>query len=398
MKKIIFTVTAILFLASFSVFGMYGYDGDDWISFLTDGNQFRARMDQLGFVLGNDTIKGTFGFRADTGYMGSILGTGTIGSESLALNPTVSAGIGYTSDVFSIGVGYNFTYIDKYLQIHTPVLMINALDNNLKLAVPIEIAITDNAQSLGPNGESASINNKIKFTGIGFNNIELRYSTGIDAFNEIRFYASYRSTSHESSFNGSAIKYVSEALDLQLRLYFLNTTVGNVGINPFIKVQYSTALKGSRLGDFLMTESYKYPQGSAVSGEHDGNYGIDANTKQSDNFSANPYKVTIAPTLALSASSDIVSLYFEPSLGYTIYGDAPLKRYNRKQTITHSLYWGAYAEMYVTPVQDLEWYFEMDVNGNVTGKDNAKANVNLAPVYFETTTGITWYLPSFGNN
>ena len=398
MKKIIFTVTAILFLASFSVFGMYGYDGDDWISFLTDGNQFRARMDQLGFVLGNDTIKGTFGFRADTGHMGSILGTGTIGSESLALNPTVSAGIGYTSDIFSIGVGYNFTYIDKYLQIHTPVLMINALDNNLKLAVPIEIAITDNAQSLGPNGESASINNKIKFTGIGFNNIELRYSTGIDAFNEIRFYASYRSTSHESSFNGSAIKYVSEALDLQLRLYFLNTTVGNVGINPFIKVQYSTALKGSRLGDFLMTESYKYPQGSAMSGEHDGNYGIDANTKQSDNFSANPYKVTIAPTLALSASSDIVSLYFEPSLGYTIYGDAPLKSYNRKQTITHSLYWGAYAEMYVTPVQDLEWYFEMDVNGNVTGKDNAKANVNLAPVYFETTTGITWYLPSFGNN
>ena len=380
MKKIIFTVTAILFLASFSVFGMYGYDGDDWISFLTDGNQFRARMDQLGFVLGNDTIKGTFGFRADTGHMGSILGTGTIGSESLALNPTVSAGIGYTSDVFSIGVGYNFTYIDKYLQIHTPVLMINALDNNLKLAVPIEIAITDNAQSLGPNGESASINNKIKFTGIGFNNIELRYSTGIDAFNEIRFYASYRSTSHESSFNGSAIKYVSEALDLQLRLYFLNTTVGNVGINPFIKVQYSTALKGSRLGDFLMTESYKYPQGSAMSGEHDRNYGIDA------------------PTLALSASSDIVSLYFEPSLGYTIYGDAPLKSYNRKQTITHSLYWGAYAEMYVTPVQDLEWYFEMDVNGNVTGKDNAKANVNLAPVYFETTTGITWYLPSFGNN
>ena len=161
MKKIIFTVTAILFLASFSVFGMYGYDGDDWISFLTDGNQFRARMDQLGFVLGNDTIKGTFGFRTDTGYMGSILGTGTIGSESLALNPTVSAGIGYTSDVFSIGVGYNFTYIDKYLQIHTPVLMINALDNNLKLAVPIEIAITDNAQSLGPNGDSATINHTI---------------------------------------------------------------------------------------------------------------------------------------------------------------------------------------------------------------------------------------------
>ena len=53
--------------------------------------------------------------------------------------------------------------------------------------------------------------------------------------------------------------------------------------------------------------------------------------------------------------------------------------------------------MYVTPVQDLEWYFEMDVNGNVTGRDQ-KANANLPPVLFETTTGITWYLPSLGGD
>ena len=105
----------------------------------------------------------------------------------------------------------------------------------------------------------------------------------------------------------------------------------------------------------------------------------------------------IKPVLSLAASSDIVSLYFEPSLGYTVSGDAPLKSDNKKQTLTHALKWGAYAEMYVTPVQDLEWYFEMDVNGNVTGKDKV-ANVDLAPVYFETTTGITWYLPSLGGD
>ena len=44
-----------------SVFGMYGPDSD-WITFLTDRNRFRARADQLGFTLGNDMIKGTFGF------------------------------------------------------------------------------------------------------------------------------------------------------------------------------------------------------------------------------------------------------------------------------------------------------------------------------------------------
>ena len=389
MKKVLLTAMAILTVASASVFGMYGMDGDDWIGFLTDGNQLRARMDQLGFTLGNGTIKGTFGFRADTGWMGSIIANGgTYNNESVSFNPTVSAGIGYTSDMFGIGVGYNFTYVDRFLQIHTPVLMINALNNNLKLVVPIEIAMSDNVNSLtAPDGTPIplSADTKVKFTGIGFNNLELRYSTGIDAFNEVRFYASYRNTSHEIE----GFKYVSEALALQLRLYFLKTTIGDVTVNPFIKVQYSTALKGDRLDDFYMLDSYQNVSS------------LPSDRKQSDIYAANPYALTITPVLSLAASSDIVSLYFEPSLGYTVSGDAPLKNPNGnspKQTLTHALTWGAYAEMYVTPVQDLEWYFEMDVNGNVTGQGTAAANANLAPVLFETTTGITWYLPSFGGD
>ena len=43
-------------MAITTVFGMYGPDSD-WITFLTDGNRFRARADQLGFTLGNDMIK-----------------------------------------------------------------------------------------------------------------------------------------------------------------------------------------------------------------------------------------------------------------------------------------------------------------------------------------------------
>ena len=395
MKKVLLTAMAILTVASASVFGMYGVDGDDWIGFLTDGNQFRARMDQLGFTLGNGTIKGTLGFRADTGYMGSILGAGTAGNETLALNPTVSAGIGYTSDMFGIGVGYNFTYIDRFLQIHTPVLMINALNNNLKLAVPIQVAVTDNANSSSPDG--SLIPENIKFTGIGFNNLELRYATGIDAFNEVRFYASYRNTTHEGN-GGTIQKLVSEALALQLRLYFLKTTVGDVTVNPFLKVQYSTALKGTRLDDFYMLDSYKYPAGQVVNGVYDGNIGIDGSKKQSDIYKSSPYQVTITPVLSLAASSDIVSLYFEPSLGYRISGNAiTVEEANAgmKQKITHNLAWGAYAEMYVTPVEDLEWYFEMDINNNNTV---ASANGSTPPVYFETTTGITWYLPSFGGD
>ncbi|WP_297276721.1 cell surface protein [uncultured Brachyspira sp.] len=403
MKKVLLTAMAILTVASTTVFGMYGMDGDDWIGFLTDGNQLRARMDQLGFTLGNGTIKGTFGFRTDKGALGNII-SGAVSGDKLTtthyFTPTVSAGIGYTSDMFGIGVGYNFTYVDPHLYIHTPVLMFNALNNNLKIAVPIEIAITDDARPNDPFGDSMVDPNisKVKFTGIGFNNLELRYTTGIDAFNEVRFYASYRNTTHEAPVNGATQKLVSEALALQLRLYFLKTTVGDVTVNPFLKVQYSTALKGTRLDDFYMLDSYKYPAGQVVNGVYDGNVGIDGSKKQSDIYKSSPYQVTITPVLSLAASSDIVSLYFEPSLGYRISGNAiTVEEANAgmKQKITHNLAWGAYAEMYVTPVEDLEWYFEMDINNNNTV---ASANGSTPPVYFETTTGITWYLPSFGGD
>ena len=389
MKKVLLTAMAILTLAGTSVFGMYGVDGNDWIGFLTHGNQLRARMDQLGFTLGNGTIKGTFGFRADTGYMGSILGDGTVGlEESFALNATVSAGIGYTSDMIGVGVGYNFTYVDRYIQVHTPTLVLNALNNNLRLAVPIQVAVAD------VNDYDATAGYKMKFTGVGFNQIELRYYTGIDAFNLIRLDASYRNLTQETQFaSNPASKAVYEDLALQLRLYFLNTTVGNVTVNPFLRIDYITMLKGNALA----SEMGKY---STIANSYNSIwYEGDAGSI----YSVKPYTIKVRPVLSLAANSDIVSLYFEPSIGYAYsYSkyttEDAITTGNKLENISHALTWGAYAEMYITPVQDLEWYFEMDVNGNVTGQGTAAANANLAPVLFETTTGITWYLPSFGGD
>lgn len=55
-KKYFLTAIAILTMASAQVFAMYGVD-TDWIDFLTDGNQFRARLETLGFVLGTIRLK-----------------------------------------------------------------------------------------------------------------------------------------------------------------------------------------------------------------------------------------------------------------------------------------------------------------------------------------------------
>ncbi len=360
MKKVLLTAMALLTIASASVFGMYG-KGDGWIDFLVHGNQLRARMDQLGFVLGNDTIKGTFGFRADRGYLGAILNSDNNGTSTYTTDfkPTLSAGIGYTSDIIGVGVGYNFTYIEKNLQVHTPVLMINALNNSIRFIAPIQVAVTD---KLG--GVTGS-----KYTGVAFNNIQLRYFTGIDAFNAVRLYAYYRNSSKEFA----GVKTVSEAFGIQARFYFLNTQVGDVNVNPYVRVEYYTALKGSNLDNFT-AEGYDASK-----------FDLLTDAKQSDIYAVSPYKFAIKPVLSLAANSDYVSLYFEPSLGYALTGEKT--KIDNKETMTHALTWGAYAELYITPVKDLEWYFEMDVNGEV-------ASQSTIPVSFAASTGITWYLPA----
>ncbi len=144
MKKIFLIMTALLSMSYSSIFGMYG-DQDDWIDFLTDGNQFRARMDQLGFVLGNSTIKGTFGFRTQSSLtqLGYILLNNNVGTY---LGATISGGIGYTSEAFSIGLGYNYTtasFLPASYNFgsHTPVLMINALNDNLRIVIPVQILV-----------------------------------------------------------------------------------------------------------------------------------------------------------------------------------------------------------------------------------------------------------------
>ena len=361
MKKILLTAMALLTMASASVFGMYG-DQDDWIDFLTDGNQLRARMDQFGFVLGNNTIKGTFGFRsqAATTAWGNILQTGSTGDVDLTT--TISAGIGYTSEPFGIGVGYNYTFINKKLGVHTPVLMINALNNNLRIAIPIQIAVSDDPfDGLYPGAKD--------YLGVS-TDVQIRYYTGIDAFNAIRVYVKYGQSGLKAS-TVRELEFFAQSVGFEARFYFLNTTVGNVNINPFVKVAYNTALHGDstmvRAGDAMTTRPWEL---------------------KDDKWDKNPYDVTAQAVLGITANSDIVSLYVEPSLGYQAIYDGKLKTDAANAKLSHSLYWGAYAELYITPVQDLEWYFEMDVN-------NSNGNGSNVPVYFETTTGITWYLPAF---
>ncbi|MCZ9981290.1 variable surface family protein [Brachyspira hyodysenteriae] len=378
MKKVLLTAMALLTIASASAFGMYG-DRDSWIDFLVHGNQLRARMDQLGFVLGNGTIKGTFGFRSQSAVtkIGNILSGNT---GNVDLQTTISAGIGYTSEPFGIGVGYNYTYVNPRLGVHTPVLMINALNNNLRIAVPVQIAVSHD-----PFNDSAKFpysSSTKDYMGIS-TDIQLRYYTGIDAFNAIRVYFKYGQAGYKTA--DGANEAFAQSLGFEARFYFLNTPVGNVTINPFIKVAYNTALQGYNR-TVRAGEAVTYDASKEYAGLGAGSF--DAKDQKWD---SNPYDVKAQAVLGITANSDVVSLYVEPSLGYqaTYLGKMTKEgvvAWDHK--VQHSLAWGAYAELYVRPVQDLEWYFEMDVNN---GGTRQPSNI---PVYFETTTGITWYLPA----
>ena len=376
MKKIFLTTIALLSMASATIFGMYGPDSD-WIFFLTDGNRFRARADQLGFTLGNDTIKGTFGFRNKGfgGQFGKMLNT--TDGVNYNFNPTISMGLGYTSSLISVGVGYNATIGSqrwtKYngkaegktteAVAHTPVLVLNAMDNAFRMAIPIQVV---NLADKRENGD------KSRFTAVSLD-AQFRYYTGLDFLPQIRLYLRYGNYDYE--FNDGSTKdkgKFAETFGFDFRLWF-GSMVEEVAINPIIKIQYNGAL-GKQHNQTRIQAANLVSAATTIGG-----------SGYAPTWAKGAWDLKIIPALGITANSDIVSLYVEPSLGFQI---------NQKGSATdnkvkelYSLAWGAYAEIYITPIKNLEWYFEVDLNNGGTTADQSA-------ITFAGTTGITWYLPA----
>ena len=368
MRKIFLTAIALLSMASASVFGMYGVD-TDWIFFLTHGNQFRARLDQLGFTLGNDTIKGTFGFDNNAGYggvYGSLLSSAeTTNKMYYDFNPSISMGLGYTSSLISVGVGYNVTLgprVNKYngkaeqklvqQAAHTPVLVLNAMDNAFRMAIPIQVYVQNDKE---PDGTKTSLN-------VVSVDSQFRYYTGLDMLPQIRLYLRYGGGNYKDATQTAKI---GESFGFDFRLYF-GSMVEEVALQPYVKLVYNGAL-----GKY-----HSNTRVEAVKIMNSGNY-----TVSNLQFAKSAWDLNLVAGLGLTANSDIVSLYLEPSLGLKV-NQAGSADKNAKET--YGLGYDVYAEIYITPLKNLEWYFEASI-GNV---DTTKG------LAFAGTTGITWYLPA----
>lgn len=270
--------------------------------------------------------------------------------------------------VLDIGVGYNYTMnntANKMVDAHTPVVVFNAV-NNLRVAIPVSISKKDDVG-----------NGKTDYFGLSIP-AQVRYYTGIDAFNYIRFEFNYG----QNSYKQANVNYSAKNLSFQLRLHFLNTIIDNVVVNPFLRIDFASALdaKGKAVIDSSLTSDIK---AWTVIGLQEASAGQDA-------YDRNPYDLRILPSISLSVNTDIVNFIFEPGLGYRIEDDG-----RKGSKLVHSIYWSAYGEVYVRPIQALEWYFEMDVNNGVP---KIQSPVNGLPIAFGANTGITWYLPSLNPN
>ena len=352
-------------------------------------------MGQLGFTLGNDTIKGTFGFfNNGRGAYGSMLSESTAtGEEGTGLyydfTPTISMGLAYTSSLISVGVGYNATIGPRWNRynnktepkkveavVHTPVLVLNALDNAFRMAIPIQVVnLTDKFDDL--KGSVTAVSLEAQF----------RYYSGLDFLPQIRLYIKYGNYGAQLSQGGQKDKQTfAESFGFDFRLYF-GTMVEEVAIQPIVKLAYNGALGKQHSktsvtaisaldnsADFAnqLVSSFTNPDSGT---EPTTTYGGDAAWKKG------AWDLTLAPALGITANSDIVSLYVEPSLGLKI--TQPGSATDNKVKETYGLAWGTYAEIYITPLKNLEWYFEADVSKYAS-----------VPVKLAASTGITWYLPA----
>ena len=363
-------------MASASVFGMYGVD-TDWINFLTHGNQFRARLDQLGFTLGNDTIKGTFGFDNNTGFGGAYGGL-LVDNDGTYYSwvPSISMGIGYTSSAFGIGVGYSAT-IGSHTQkfngktesktvnksAHTPVLVLNAMDNAFRMAIPIQVYVNNDKDVAGNKTSEMAVSVDSQF----------RYYTGLESLTQVRLYLRYGLYQNEEKpKEGDKVKTkYAESFGFDFRLYF-GSMVEEVALSPFVKLAYNGAL--GKYHNVKNVRAVKAMQGAY-------------STTPISYWGTGVWDLNLMVALGLTANSDIVSLYLEPSLGLKV-DQAASTVPETMVSETYDLAYGVYAEIYITPIKNLEWYFEASL-GN-TDIDSMFKNY----ISFAGTTGITWYLPA----
>ena len=409
MKKLL--IILLFTLIPMSLFGFYGDgSGRSFIDFLMDKDQLRARTDQIGFLYGTEHIRVAFGVTGNTS--GVILDNWTNDSQTNRklkdyFRPSVALAVGYKSDLISVGGAYQFKYIDSNYMVHTPAIMLTAMDNTLRFNIPVAIGVG---------------NNFIKNTIVASTAIEARYYLHkfIDYFSQLRlyFYYGYARISYakivSSSDEGVGVDPNSKAIykdqtsiGLDLRAYFNFPTDKGVSIEPYIRVLYSQALDtvenlngtlNKYKGENFNITPYSFDY-TSLSFDATGTEKLSGGYIASVPGIPNPqgrvpisgiYRIGIALPLGLRASNDFVSLYVEPSLAVTIFGGKISLLGVERKGFFYTFGYVVYSELTVTPVKYLELFLELQTGGaSRLGGDLYGAGATT--MILNASSGIAWY-------
>ena len=407
MKKLL--IILLFTLIPMSLFGFYGDgSGRSFIDFLMDKDQLRARTDQIGFLYGTEHIRVAFGVTGNTS--GVILDNWTNDSStnnklSSYFRPSVALAVGYKSDLISVGGAYQFKYIDSNYMVHTPALMLTAMDNTLRFNIPVAIGVG---------------NNFIKNTIVASTAIEARYYLHkfIDYFSQLRlyFYYGYARMSYAKIVssaaegvdpNSKAIYKDQTSIGVDLRAYFNFPTDKGVSIEPYIRVLYSQALDtvenlNGTLNKYKGENFNITPYGfdyTSLSFDATGTEKLSGGYIASVPGIPNPqgrvpisgiYRVGIALPLGLRATNDFISLYVEPSLAVTIFGGKISLLGVERKGFFYTFGYVVYSELTVTPVKYLELFLELQTGGaSRLGGDLYGASATT--MILNASSGIAWY-------
>ena len=418
MKKIIL----LLLIFSTSVFGYYSSDA--MIDLLVQSNQLRVRTDRVGALFGNENVRAAIGLTGANSLSGIIVHNV---NDFDALNnakkglyqfvPAVLGAIGYDSDLFGIGFGYEFKWKDATYMVHTPIITLTALEDTFRINIPVSVGV----------GQRSYYNraDSLKGTMVISTGIEARYYFNMEYFSHLRFYLNYgNSTIKEIS--SPSTNFTQQSVGFQARAYF-NYDFSYYKITPIIRFQFDTALATkfknitrnyNIVDNYFITAKGFTPVNGAIT---EGSYGssganADVNTRgelrggyiasiPNTYYAEEPYRIGVAVPVGFRTVSEsgTIELYVEPALSLTIVnakriysfsqamqGLENLTENDRRKAPFLTFGYVVYGELYIRPRPRLEWYTEIQTGGATVAGELANTS-GTTSLIFNASTGITWY-------
>lgn len=418
MKKIIL----LLLIFSLKAFGYYSSDA--MIDLLVQSNQLRVRTDRVGAVFGNENVRAAIGLTGANSLSGIIVHNV---NDFDALNnakkglyqfvPAVLGAIGYDSDLFGIGFGYEFKWKDATYMVHTPIITLTALEDTFRINIPVSVGV----------GQRSYYNraDSLKGTMVISTGIEARYYFNMEYFSHLRFYLNYgNSTIKEIS--SPSTNFTQQSVGFQARAYF-NYDFSYYKITPIIRFQFDMALATkfknitrnyNIVDNYFITAKGFTPVNGAIT---EGSYGssganADVNTRgelrggyiasiPNTYYAEEPYRIGVAVPVGFRTVSEsgTIELYVEPALSLTIVnakriysfsqamqGLENLTENDRRKAPFLTFGYVVYGELYIRPRPRLEWYTEIQTGGATVAGELANTSGSTSLI-LNASTGITWY-------